>query len=117
MAAASQAAPAKLKASARAKILAEHLLMLNLGKSCYKRADALLDLLVEQPNRHEPVKLTKRSLGRKAIAAQLREAQRYVASTLEGRKFSVIDKFESRNAINVGQNARRFEVDAVTDAA
>lgn len=111
MATASQPAPAKLKPAERAKILAEHLLLLNLGKSCYKRADALLDLLVDQPNRHQPVKVTKRSLGRKAIAAQLREAQKLIAATIEGRKYAVNDKFAARNSINVGQNARRFEVD------
>lgn len=116
MAAASQPAPAPLKPAERARILAEQLMLLNLGKACYKRADALLDLLVAQPDRYRPAKITKRSLGRKKLAAQLREAQKQIAATLEGRNFGVIDKFASRNAINVGQNARRFEIDEITAA-
>lgn len=111
MASATQAAPAKLTAKERARLIAEHLIMLNLGKACYKRADSLLELIVGVPNRHEPVKLTRRSLGRKAVAARLREAQTLIVATVMNKKFAVADKFANRNAIPVGQNARRFEIE------
>ena len=113
MTSATQPVP-KLSAKERARLVAEHLVLLNLGKSCYKRADSLLDLIADTSNRHEPVKLSKRALGRKAIAAQLREAQKLIVATIEGRKFAVADKFASRNSIPVGQNARRFEIAEVT---
>jgi ribonucleotide monophosphatase NagD (HAD superfamily) len=113
MAAAAQPA-LKLSSKERAQLFAEHLVMLNLGKSCYKRADLLLELLASQPDRHKPVKLTKRSLGRKAIAAKLREAQKLVVATIVGKPFSIADKFAKRNSIPVGQNARRFEVEEVS---
>lgn len=114
MAAATQAAPAKLTAKERSQLIAEHLILLHLGKACYKRADLLLDLIAGQVNRYEPVKITRRSLGRKAIAAKLREAQKLVVATVEGKKFAVSDKFANRNSIPVGQNARRFEIEEVS---
>lgn len=104
----------KLTTKERAQLVAEHLIMLNLGKSCYKRADALLELLTGTSNRYEPVRLTRRHLGRKAIAAKLREAQKLIVATVEGKSFSINDKFANRNSIPVGQNARRFEIDEVT---
>ncbi len=108
---AAQPAPAKLSSRERAQLTAEHLIMLNLGKACYKRADSLLEVIVGQPNRHEPVKLTRRSLGRKAIAARLREGQNLIVTTVLNKKFAVADKFANRNSIPVGQNARRFEIE------
>jgi len=113
VAAAAQPAPLKLSPKDRAKLVTEHLILLNLGKSCYKRADSLLEILVAQPNRHEPVKVTRRALGRKAIAAKLREAQKLIVATIEGRAFAVGDKFAKRNSIPVGQNARRFELEEI----
>lgn len=114
MAAAAQSVPTpKLTTKERAQICAEHLILLHLGKSCYKRADFLLDQLVGQPNRHEPVKITRRSLGRKAIAAKLREAQKLLVATIVGKRFVIADKFAKRNSVPVGQNARRFEVDEI----
>jgi hypothetical protein len=106
--------PAKLSAKERAQLIAEHLILLNLGKACYKRADSLLELVVQVPNRHEPVKLTRRSLGRKAVAARLREAQNLIVATVLNKKFAVADKFANRNSIPVGQNARRFEIDEIS---
>jgi hypothetical protein len=114
MATAAQPAPMlKLSPKERAKLFAEHLIMLNLGKACYKRADALLELIVESSNRHQPVKLTRRALGRKSIAAKLREAQNLTVATILNKTFAVSDKFAKRNAIAVGQNARRFEIEEV----
>jgi hypothetical protein len=119
MSAAAKPAPAestpavKLTAKERGQLFAEHLILLHLGKSCYKRADFLLDLLVGQSNRHEPIKITRRALRRKAVAAQLREAQKLVVNTIVGKQFAVSDKFAKRNSVPVGQNARRFEVDEV----
>jgi hypothetical protein len=110
-AAAPQPAPAKLSANERAQIFAEHLVMLNLGKACYKRADALLEVALLQPNRHEPAKITKRRLGRKAIAKRLRDAMNLITATVEGRKFVISDKFANRNSVAVGQSARRFEIE------
>lgn len=112
MAAATQTSPT-LTPKERAQILAEHVAILALGKACYKRADFLLDLLVAQSDRHRPIKITGRNLGRKAIAARLREAQKLIAATILGRQFAVVDRFEKKNAINVGQNARRFEIEAI----
>lgn len=110
MAAATQPAPIRLTSKERAQICAEHLVLLAIGKVCYKRSDFLLDILVSQGKRDEPIKISKRSLGRKAIAAQLREAQKRVFLTITGQRYVVADKFADRNSINVGQNARRFEI-------
>ena len=115
MAAAAQSAPApKLSPKERAQVTAEHLILLHLGKSCYKRSDWLAEILIAQTDRHKPVKITRRSLGRKAIAAKLREAQKLVVATIEGKSFAVADKFAKRNSIPVGQNARRFEIEEIT---
>lgn len=103
----------KLTAKERRQIFAEHLILLHLGKSLYKRADLLLDQLIGQVNRHEPVKITSRHLRRKAIAAKLREAQKLIITTIVGKQFVVRDKFANRNSVPVGQNARRFEVEEV----
>lgn len=110
-AAATQSAVLKLSASERASLYAEHLVMLALGKACYKRADALLEVALSQTNRYEPAKITKRRLGRKAIAIRLREALKLITSTIEGRRFAISDKFANRNSVPVGQNARRFEIE------
>lgn len=111
-AAATQPAPPKLAPTERAKLYAEHLVMLALGKACYKRADALLEVILLQPSRYEPTpKITRRRLGQKAISVKLREALKLVAATVEGRRFAVADKFANRNSVPVGQNARRFEID------
>jgi len=116
-AAAAQSAPTvKLTSKERGQLFAEHLIMLNLGKVCYKRADFILDLLTGQTNRHQPVKITRRCLGRKAIAAKLRESQKLIVASLVGKSFAVKDKFANRNAIPVGQNARRFEVEELETA-
>ncbi len=114
MSVATQRVPVKLSQKERAQIFAEHLIMLNLGKSCYKRADSLLEVLtLFQSNRDVPVKITRRSLGRKAIAAKLREAQNLIVATINGKQFVISDKFANRNSIPVGQSARRFEVEEV----
>ena len=111
MATATQTAPGKLSTSERAQLYAEHLVMLAMGKACYKRADALLEVALLQPNRYEPVKITKRRLGRKALALRLREALKLITITIEGRRFAISDKFANRNSVPVGQNARRFEIE------
>jgi hypothetical protein len=114
MVAAAQSVPTvKLTPKERGQLFAEHLVLLNLGKACYKRADLLLELLTGQVNRYEPVKITRRCLGRKAIAAKLRESQKLIVATIEGKRYAIADKFAKRNAIPVGQNARRFEVEEI----
>lgn len=111
MAAATQPAPAKLSTNERAQIFAEHLVMLALGKACYKRADHLLDVALSQSNRYEPVKITPRRLRRKLLSKWLREALTLIANHVEGQRFVVRDKFANRNSVPVGQNARRFEIE------
>lgn len=113
MATATQTA-VKLTAKERSRLIAEHLVLLNLGKSCYKRADSLLEIICGTNEAVKPVKLTRRALGRKAIAAQLREAQKLIVTMIEGKSFAISDKFATRNSIPVGQNARRFEIAEVT---
>jgi hypothetical protein len=111
----SEPAPAKLKPNERAQLYAEHLVMLALGKYCYKRADALLEVVLLQSNRYEPTpKITRRRLGKKAMAATLRNALNLLTAMVEGRRFTVADKFANRNSVPVGQNARRFEIEEFT---
>lgn len=60
---------------------------LELGKKWYKRADALMD----------------------EIERQMEPGQ------IEGR-YKLVDKFASKNRINVGLNARRYELEVVEAA-
>lgn len=94
--------------------VAEHLILLALGKACYKGSDSLLELLLMDLKPGEPVKITKRSLSKKAIAKSLRDTLGLVCATVEGRKFVVRDKFAERNSIPVGQNARRYELEEIS---
>jgi hypothetical protein len=113
MATAATPALVKLSPGERARLYAEHLIMLALGKACYKRADSLLEIALAQSDRYRPQKITRRNLGRKSIAAKLREAQNIIVATVIGKSFIVSDKFANRNSVAVGQNARRFELEQV----
>lgn len=77
-----------------------HLHSLREGKERYKAADAALDALLEKKKAGAVIKLP---IGKE------------VAEELRGKKFRVVDKFKSRNSIGVGLNARRFELEEVTE--
>jgi hypothetical protein len=40
--------------------------------------------------------------------------ERPLIAELRGRTFKLVDKYETRNSVNVGMNARRFELKEVT---
>jgi hypothetical protein len=73
-----------------ASLVAKHLRSLELGKRNYRKADAALDEIEQKLQPGEVVELPN------------------------GRKVRFKDKFDGRNRINVGLNARRFEFEEVT---
>lgn len=77
-----------------------HVHSLREGKERYKAADAALDALLAKK---KPGSVIKLPAGSK------------VAEDLRGKKFRVVDKFADRNSIGVGLNARRFELEEVTE--
>jgi hypothetical protein len=105
--------PAKKVDPVRGLMYAEHLTLLALGKACYKRADVILDVLLQHRVENEVVKITSRRLSKKEISKTLREALKLIFVTIEGKNFAIRDKFADRNSIGVGQSARRFEIDEI----
>lgn len=93
----------------RARFCAEHLVMLALGKACYKHSDVLQEFLLLHIKPEHRIRITRQHLGRKVIARMVRKALALACSTIEGKTYQVSDKFANRNSIPVGQNARRFE--------
>lgn len=77
-----------------------HLSALTRSKAGYKKADAALDALVLQMKPGDLVTLPD---------------SRPVPSHLRGKKFRLADKFEKRNSIPVGLNARRFGLEEVIE--
>ncbi len=73
-----------------------HLSNLQRGKTGYKKADAAFEALMKLVKAGETV----------TLPANCRMA---------GKKFLVIDKFEKKIAVNVGMNARRYELEELTE--
>jgi thiamine biosynthesis protein ThiC len=73
-----------------------HISNLQKGKTGYKKADAAFEALMKQVKAGDIIELP----------ANCRMA---------GKKFEVKDKFATKIQVNVGMNARRFELDEITE--
>jgi hypothetical protein len=73
-----------------------HLSNLQRGKTGYKKADAAFEALMKLVKPGDVIELP----------ANCRMA---------GKKFEVKDKFASKISVNVGMNARRYELDEITE--
>jgi len=82
------------------EVAAQHLEALLVGKQGYKSADAALELLITQ----------SRTADCPTCGAH-RFKNNGIVKSADGRKFLIVDKFAHRNAVPVGQNARRFELE------
>ena len=76
------------------KLVSRHVLALQSGKKGYKTADALLDVIESHLKPGDVVEVTE--------------------GKLSGKKFKFSDKFSDRSRLNVGMNARRYELEDVT---
>ncbi len=75
-----------------------HVVSLARGKFYYKKADAALELLLNQAKPGDIILLPD---------------QKPCPPAYRGKKFKVSDKFENRNSIGVGLSARRFELEEI----
>lgn len=79
-----------------------HVHALDTGKQGYKTADNALDLLLAQMQK-KPCP--------ECGAPRFKNGG--VVKTADGRKFRIRDKFAERPTLNVGMNARRYELELI----
>ena len=79
-----------------------HVHALDTGKQGYKTADNALDLLLAQMQK-EPCP--------ECGAPRFKNGG--IVKTADGRKFRIRDKFGEKHTLNVGMNARRFELESI----
>lgn len=97
--------PSKLKDD-RPRLVARHVRSLEQGKKGYKAADAAMDEFLEKLPRCE-------SCGGVVIPEKNFKVQPTKKSA--GGRFRLKDKFAEKHMTNVGQNARRFELEKIPD--
>lgn len=77
-----------------------HLVSLAKGKKFYKQSDAAIEALMQNAKAGDVITLPE----------TLKTPKEF-----RGKKFEVVDKFETRISVNVGMNARRFELSDVSE--
>lgn len=82
------------------EVAATHVEALSVGKQGYKTADSALELLVSQCE-SDPC----------PTCGNRRFKNDGIVKAKDGRRFRIVDKYATRIAVNVGMNARRYELE------
>lgn len=85
------------------EVAAAHIEALSVGKQGYKTADLALEVLIGQCTSDNCPTCGSRRFKNDGIV-----------KAADGRRFRIVDKYASRIAVNVGMNARRYELEEVT---
>jgi len=90
------------------ELAALHVAALVEGKTKYKEADAALEAVINELGEH------CKACGQ-LKAGQVIELPnaKPIPVELRGKRFKLIDKFEKKHSIGVGQSARRYELEEV----
>ena len=86
-----------------------HLFALGCGKIGYKHADAAIEALLKKQRRGTITIPTIEP----HISPLLEEFAKF-ASTLEGKKFRIVDDWRGKTKVNTGSNVRRYGLEEVT---